>query len=270
MIDPQYQYTDVWLWDEWQDRSGADVGIDLVAKDEQGDYCAIQCKFYTANHSLQKKDIDSFFTASGKSFATNEGEKVFSSRLIVSTTDKWSKHTEKALENQHPPCTRLRVEDLANSPVDWSKFSLNKPQDMRLKAKKVLRPHQQTALEKVELGFKTADRGKIVMACGMGKTFTSLKIAEHLTPKHGTVLFLVPSISLLSQTLREWTAEAHKSLYSFAVCSDTKVGKTADSDGLTVHDLAFSATTDTQKLTTQIKAYGGKKELTVIFPLINP
>ena len=87
IIDPQYQYTDVWLWGEWQDRSGADVGIDLVARDEQGDYCAIQCKFYAENHSLQKSDIDSFFTASGKSFATNEGEKVFSRRLIVSTTD---------------------------------------------------------------------------------------------------------------------------------------------------------------------------------------
>ena len=136
---------------------------------------------------------------------------------------------------------------------------------MRLNAKKVLRPHQQTALEKVEIGFKTADRGKIIMACGTGKTFTSLKIAEHLTPKHGTVLFLVPSISLLSQTLREWTAESNKSLYSFAVCSDAKVGKTADSDGLTVHDLAFPATTDTQKLTNQIKTFGGQKDLTVIF-----
>jgi len=265
MIDPQYQYTDVWLWGEWQDRFGSDTGIDVVAKDEQGNYCAIQCKFYAANHSLQKKDIDSFFTESGKSFDTAEGEKVFSSRLIVSTTDKWSKHAEDALDNQHPPCTRLRAEDLANSPVDWSQFSLNKPQDMRLKAKKVLRPHQQTALEKVDIGFKTADRGKMIMACGTGKTFTSLKIAEHLTPQHGTVLFLVPSISLLSQTLREWTAEAQKSIYSFAVCSDTKVGKNVESDGLTLHDLAFPATTDTQKLNSQIKAFGGKKELTVIF-----
>lgn len=115
VTDPLYQdkYSDVWLWSEWPDRGNQpDTGIDLVAKERYtGEYCAVQCKFYDPGHSLQKSDIDSFFTTSGKSFATREGEKSFTSRLIVSTTDKWSKHAETALENQQIPVNvnRLRV-----------------------------------------------------------------------------------------------------------------------------------------------------------------
>lgn len=162
VTDPQYKnlYSDVWLWGEWQYRSGMDVGIDLVARErDTGDYCAIQCKFYDPSHTLQKGEIDSFFTASGKIFGTNEGEKSFTSRLIVSTTDKWSKNAEEALQNQKIPVNRLRVQDLADSPVDWSKFSLTRPQDITLKPKKTIRPHQQTALDKVAAGFQLADRG---------------------------------------------------------------------------------------------------------------
>ncbi|MDQ2694887.1 MAG: restriction endonuclease, partial [Pseudomonadota bacterium] len=116
VTDPQYKdiYTDVWLWPEWPSRGNQpDTGIDLVAKDRwTGGYCAIQCKFFDPNHTLQRSDIDSFFTASGRA--------PFTSRMIVSTTDKWSRHAEEALTHQHIPVTRLRVQDLANSPVDWS------------------------------------------------------------------------------------------------------------------------------------------------------
>ena len=263
VTDPQYKnlYSDVWLWGEWQYRSGMDIGIDLVARErDTGDYCAIQCKFYNPDSTLQKGDIDSFFTASGKRFGTNEGEKTFTSRLIVSTTDKWSKNAEEALQNQQIPVNRLRVQDLADSPVDWSGF-INRPQDIKLKAKKTIRPHQITA-EKVAAGFQVTDRGKLIMACGTGKTFTALKIAEHLTPDSGLVLFLVPSISLLSQTLsllsqtlREWTAEASSGLHSLAVCSDKKVGKkAADDEDISIHDLAFPATTNADDLKKHIAA----------------
>ena len=103
------------------------------------------------------------------------------------------------------------------------------------------------------------------MACGTGKTFTALKIAEKLTPENGTVLFLVPSISLLSQTLREWTAETERPFHSFAVCSDSKVGKKSDNEDISVHDLAFPATTDTRKLVKQVQAFARQKSFTAIF-----
>ena len=258
VTDPQYadQFDAVWLWPEWPDRTGADVGIDLVARDRYtGEYCAIQCKFFDPNSTLQKSDIDSFFTASGKH--------PFTSRIIVCTTDHWSTHAEEALHNQQIPVIRLRVQDLANSPIDWSQFSLSRPQNIKRLPRKEIRPHQQVALDKVVAGLKNGDRGKLIMACGTGKTFTSLKIAEHVVPPHGIVLFLVPSISLLSQSLREWTAEA-QSLHSFAVCSDIKVGKKSESEDISTADLAFPATTDPHKLAQQL-SFVGKKQLTVIF-----
>ena len=71
--------------------------------------------------------------------------------------------------------------------------------------KKTLRPHQKEALDKAHEHFKNADRGKLIMACGTGKTFNSLRIAENETNGKGLILFLVPSIALLGQTLREWS-----------------------------------------------------------------
>ena len=261
VTDPLYQdkFSDVWLWNEWPARGNRpDVGIDLVAKERYSDgFCAIQCKFYDPSHTLQKADIDSFFTASGKA--------PFTSRIIISTTDRWGKHAEEALENQHVPVSRLRVQDLADSPIDWSEFSMKRPTAIKLKAKKKLRDHQKKALKKTEEGFKESDRGKLIMACGTGKTFTALKITEKLVPKGGTALFLVPSISLLSQTLREWTAEAEVGMQSFAVCSDSKVGKKDENEDISTHDLAFPATTDVQKLASQVQAFAGKRDLTVIF-----
>jgi predicted helicase len=130
--------------------------------------------------------------------------------------------------------------------VDWSKFSLAKPDNVQLRSKKKLRKHQKLAITKVTAGFQAGDRGKLIMACGTGKTFTSLKLMESLVPDKGLALFLVPSISLLSQTLKEWMAESEHELRSFAVCSDTKVGK--DQEDIAVNDLAYPATTDAKKL----------------------
>lgn len=258
--DPLYvsRYSDVWLWTDWPDRGGkGDTGIDLVAKErDTGAMVAIQCKFYAPSYTLQKGDIDSFFTASGKA--------PFASRLIVSTTDKWSKNAEDALDAQQIPCARLRVQDLEDSAVDWSKFTLAKPDQVVLRTKKKPYKHQQAALKAVAQGFKEHERGKLIMACGTGKTYTSLKVVEQETPSDGLVLFLVPSISLLSQTLKEWTAQATDEIRAFAVCSDTKVGK--HSEDIAVHDLAFPATTDAKRLGQAIAARPkGDKRRTVIF-----
>lgn len=265
VTDPQYadRLADVWLWSEWPDRSGADVGIDLVARERgTGDYWAIQCKFYDPLHSIQKADIDSFFTASGKRFATKDGERGFSHRIIVSTTDKWGKHAEEALADQSIPVTRLWFKDLADSPIDWGQFSLRDVKDIRLKPKKELREHQCEAIFNVLDGFREIDRGKLIMACGTGKTFTALRLAEQLTPPGGRILFLAPSISLISQSLREWTAEAIDPIHAFVVCSDSKVGK--DEEDIRTHDLAYPATTDARRLSAAASALTHDRR-TVVF-----
>ncbi len=265
VTDPQYadRLSDVWLWAEWPDRWSTDVGIDLVARERAtGDYWAIQCKFYDPNHAIQKGEIDSFFTASGKRFPTLDGERGFVNRLIVSTTDKWSKHAEDALADQSIPTTRLWFKDLEESPIDWSQFSLSRVSDIRLKPKKIARQDQIEAISAVIDGFENYDRGKLIMACGTGKTFTSLRLAERLIPADGRILFLAPSISLVAQTLREWTAQAEPAIHAFVVCSDTKVGK--DEEDLRTHDLAYPATTDAAKLTAAARGVTSDRR-TVIF-----
>ncbi|HRK67872.1 MAG TPA: DEAD/DEAH box helicase family protein [Hyphomonas sp.] len=127
-----------------------------------------------------------------------------------------------------------------------------------------MREHQKLALKHVENGLAKADRGKLIMACGTGKTFTALKIAETLAPKlagkgkPGHVLFLVPSLSLLAQTLKEWAAQAALPLLSLAVCSDVSIGKRRekkddDSGEITIYDLPFPATTSDRQLVQQYK-----------------
>ncbi|KWD71070.1 DEAD/DEAH box helicase [Burkholderia ubonensis] len=266
LTDPQYadRLSDVWLWNEWPNRGNrTDVGIDLVARERgTGDHWAIQCKFFDPARQLEKSHIDSFFTASGQKYAGLDGEISFKQRLIFSTTDKWSKHAEDALEDQTIPTFRIGVQNLADSPVDWSQFSLANVRDIRLRKKKELREHQLEALEAVRNGLAAWDRGKLIMACGTGKTLTALKIAESETPKSGRILFLAPSISLVSQTLREWTAEASEEIHAFVVCSDSKVGK--ESEDIRAHDLAYPATTDARRLSAAVAAVAPDRR-TVVF-----
>ena len=178
-------YEKVWTYADWakeRDLSGKDTGIDLVARTQgTGEYHAIQCKLYAEDYRVQKKDIDSFFTASGKA--------PFSHRIIVTTTNNWSEHAEDALQGQQPPVSKIDLQALEDSQIDWARYQPSQP--VALKARKQLREHQQTALNAVTAGLKQAERGKLIMACGTGKTFTSLKIAEHLAGKGKRVLFLV-------------------------------------------------------------------------------
>jgi len=265
LTDPQYadRLADVWLWSEWPDRWDTDVGIDLVARERAtGDYWAIQCKFYDSAHYLQKGDIDSFFTASGKRFATKEGEHGFAHRIVVSTTDKWSKHAEDALANQGIPVSRLWFKDLADSPIDWGQFSLANIKDIRLKKKNDLRPHQEEGIAAVLEGFQAQDRGKLIMACGTGKTFTALRLMESLVPAGGRVLFLAPSISLVAQSQREWSAQSLDPFHAFVICSDSKVGR--DAEDISTHDLAYPATTDAKKLA-QVAGVLSQDRRTVVF-----
>ena len=244
------RFSQVWLWKDWPGRAGRpDTGIDLVAEERDGSgLCAIQCKFYEPHHTVRKEDIDSFFTASGKG--------VFTRRMIISTTDKWSVHAEEALDDQQIPVTRIGLADIANSAVEWHlpAEGIGHEVQMTVRDKKTPRPHQKASIDDVFTGFAEHDRGKLIMACGTGKTFTSLKIAERLQQEraeagqgeHTTVLFLVPSIALLSQSLREWSYEAEVPLRAFAVCSDAQVGKQkaqGDDKDMSTHDLALPATT---------------------------
>lgn len=264
-LDPllAQQYDAVWRWIDWPGRKGKpDTGIDLVARErDTSEYTAIQCKFYEPTHTLRKEDIDSFFTASGKAPFTN--------RIIISTTDKWGRNAEDALDGQQVPVQRIGMAEIADSPIDWDVSLVGEDLHVELApaTRHEPRPHQATAIDKVFAGFAAGyDRGKLIMACGTGKTFTALKIAERTATENGgnaRVLFCVPSISLLSQTLREWTAQTQLDLRAFGVCSDTKVSRAAED--INVYDVAIPVTTDAATLAAEMSHRKRAKGLTVVF-----
>jgi predicted helicase len=263
-LDPMLsqRYDAVWRWIDWPGRHGkTDTGIDLVARErDTGNYTAIQCKFYEPTHMLAKGDIDTFFTASGKTGFTN--------RVIISTTDRWGKNAEDALADQAIPVQRIGMAEIAESPVDWDIAWPAGDLRVNLSPAKRHEPraHQQQAIDAVFRGFGVGnDRGKLIMACGTGKTFTALKIAERAASEHGgnaRILLLVPSISLLSQTLREWTAQTALGMRAFAVCSDTKVSRSAEDSR--VHDVPIPVTTDPQRLLHEMQHRAQAHGLTVV------
>lgn len=263
-VDPVFadQYDEVWLWGEWPGNQGKhDTGIDLVARQrDTGALTAVQCKFFAPTTSVSKPMIDSFLAASG----TN----AFADRLIVSTTEKWNSNAEQALKDQAKPVRRIGLSDLEHSRVDWQFLDPTAVTiELALHDRKQPRAHQATAIEKVTAGFGEVDRGRLIMACGTGKTFTSLRLAERNVGPGGRVLFLVPSISLLSQTVREWVAESEVPIRPLAVCSDAKSTKRSTNDeDISAVDLALPATTNVELLRTRIdKAANDTEAMTVVF-----
>ncbi len=276
----QNLYSDAWLWKFWPgNNSNPDTGIDIVAKVCDSDsssavsgdvqhnlandddttipsasFCAVQCKFRQDDSTIIKSEIDSFLAASSKA--------IFSQRIIFSLTGNFGGHAPQTLTGQTPPVKLLTLSDLEASSIDWSAFSFDSPENVSYSVKELL-PHQIKAVDDVMQGFSQHDRGRLIMACGTGKTFTSLKIAERLAGAGGLVLVLVPSISLLNQTLLAWSYDHDKNipLRAFAVCSDDTVGR--DSEDLKLSDLAIPPTTNAADL---LKTYSHNPEsMTVIF-----
>lgn len=233
------RFENVWLWNEWPDRPGPDVGIDLVAEESEGGFCAIQCKFYKPGVTISKPHIDSFIAASNR--------KHFTSRLLVNTGAELGPNAQRMITGVQPAMQLLRFGDLADRPFHWP--DLAQPEELQIDAAReryTLRPDQQEAVSAVAKGMEKSTRGRMIMPCGTGKTFTALKIAEQQAGRGGRVLYLVPSIALLGQTMREWAE--HKSLPHryIGICSDAKVGRNDEDASLS--ELEIPVTTQPEKI----------------------
>ena len=267
------RFEEVWLWVEFpfhDQFGGKDIGIDLVAKTFSGEYWAVQCKCYAENNYITKADVDSFLSTSSKTFEVEGKEKAFAQRLWISTTNKWNSVAELTIKNQTPQVTRLNLIDLESDEVDWEKLESglygksSRPKPFSIMG------HQQKAIDRVHTYFQNHDRGKLIMACGTGKTFTSLKIAENETDNNGLVLFLVPSIALLGQTLRAWSAQASIPIHAVCICSDGQVSQQKiknDEGEVSVIDLALPASTNTDYILYQIENIRRERRtgMTVVF-----
>lgn len=266
----------VWLWEEFPSRKdfgGQDTGIDLVAKTHEGDYWAIQCKCYAEDTVIDKAAVDSFLATSSRTF-TNEvtfQTTSFAHRLWIATTSHWSSNAEEAIQNQLPPVSRVNLYDLDHSAVDWSKIFEGLEGKAALSEKKQLREHQREALKAAHQHFLSHDRGKLIMACGTGKTFTSLKLIEQELKGKGLVLFLVPSIALLGQSLNDWMGDAETPIKAVCICSDSRAsrkikrGNNNDELETSIVDLALPASTNTASITHQLLSCRAHDGLTVVF-----
>ena len=276
--DPRFadRFEHVWLWEDFparQDFGGKDTGIDLVAKTHDGDYWAIQCKCYAENAVIDKPSVDSFLATSSRTFNNEVTFQTtsFAHRLWISTTNHWGPNAEEAIQNQNPPVSRVNLYDLDHSSADWGKLFEGLEGKAALAGKKQLRAHQREALEAAHLHFQNHDRGKLVMACGTGKTFTSLKLIEQELQGKGLVLFLVPSIALLGQSLNDWMGDAETPIKAICICSDSRAsrkikrGNASDELDDSTVDLALPASTNADSIVRQLDACRAHQGLTVVF-----
>ena len=265
----------VWLWSNFPQADqfgGQDTGIDVVIKTITDEYWAVQCKCYDKGTTINKEEVDSFLATSSRTFTVNDKKIKFSQRIWVETSDKWGKNAREAIKNQDPPCIVINAYELEqDKTVDWEKLGQNLygTKAGGTTGERKLMSHQKDALSAAHEHYKTNNRGKMIMACGTGKTFTSLRLIEQETGNKGLVLVLVPSIALVNQTLNEWNNFSEKPLMNICICSDKKASqkRNESDDGYNDPvDLALPANTKPESIVRQIVSACKKAEgMIVVF-----
>tara|TARA_R110000851_G_scaffold154865_1_gene297184 strand:+ start:929 stop:2605 length:1677 start_codon:yes stop_codon:yes gene_type:complete len=256
------EFNKIWHYKDWAKEntnfSKTDIGIDLVGELKDGSgLAAIQCKFFNQAHQITKEDLDSFVSA-----ASN---KIFTRLVLIDTSNEdLGSNAKSMIDNLDKIYQRIQKYDLENSRIDWIEYIEN--EKVSLSKKKDPLDHQLQALAEAKKHYSNNDRGKMIMACGTGKTYTSLKIAETIANKK-FVLYMVPSLALMSQSIREWKNDCAEDFKAFSACSDKKVGRlNNDSDQIQIklNELAIPATTDSKKLADEVNKINNV-EMVVIF-----
>lgn len=246
--EPTFEVEDIWTWREWPEREaltgldGRDMGIDLVAKLHGGEWVAIQCKFYAEHRRISRRDVDGFLAESSR--------EPFAKRWMV-VTCPWGRGAEQAVAGKLlVPVHRIDFMDYADRQV----LEVAKPA-----IPLVLDGKRLEAVEAVVDGLETQghDRGKLIMACGTGKTFVSLRIAERLVPDTGRLLFAAPSIALVSQARSAWLTHTDRPMRSLVVCSDASAGGSGESDRAGIDALVCPVTTGPAKIAAHLQGGDG-------------
>jgi len=248
--DPEWstQVDQVWLWEEYPKRWGIDCGVDLVFQHKNGETWAVQAKCYSPNYNITKHDVDKFLSESNR--------KGIDKRLLIASTDRIGANARQVCDAQDKKVVRYLLSNFQTADLDYP-ASFAGLQTTKRKDKPQPRDHQIEAIAAVAKNFQEVDRGQLIMACGTGKTFTTLWIKEKLGCN--SVLVLLPSLGLLSQTLHEWTLAANQPFAVLCVCSDQTVGKKGTDEAVhSVADLAFPVTSDTAEIRKFLKQDGAK------------
>lgn len=248
--DPEWttRVDEIWLWDEYPQRWGPDCGIDLVFKHKNGETWAVQSKCYSSEYDITKHDVDKFLSESNRTGIDK--------RLLIATTDRIGSNARQVCEAQEKPVVRFLLSNFEDADIEYpaSFGDLNKAKP---KPKPNPKEHQAEAINAVTAKFHSVDRGQLIMACGTGKTFTTLWIKERLNSE--STLVLLPSLGLLSQTLHEWTSACNQAFNVLCVCSDESVGKRGSDEAVhSVADLAFPVTSNIEEIIGFLRQKGPK------------
>lgn len=249
--DSENSIKDIFLWDEWSHKDGQDTGIDLVVEYNDGRLAAVQCKFYAEEKNVFFNDIATFTSK----LQSGVGDVQFSQGILITASDI-SEKARREIEQirKNIPVDLINEEDFLHSNIDWEKWTPSESK-IPLKGKKVkeLRPHQQEALHRTKEYFshknpneQAKTRGKLIMACGTGKTMTALRVIESLCPQNGVACFFAPSIALVAQTYREFLKERKEDFIACIICSDNTAGK--EEDDISIASLPTTPSTNVKDI----------------------
>ena len=245
--NPEFDVADIWPWRDWPERErltgldGRDHGIDLVAVLGDGAVVAIQCKCYAEDAVIGKPQIDSFLNESARP--------AFGLRWIVSTC-AWNAAAERATAGREPRVARIDFLDFLGHAIR----EFQKPTALRHP-----KPLQRQAIDAAYDGLAAQgnDRGKLVMACGTGKTFTALRLSERIVPDDGRVLFAAPTIALVSQARREWLTHRARPMSALVVCSDSTAGGRGERYEIGADDLVCDVVSEPSAIAGRLRASAG-------------
>ena len=245
--NPEFEIDGIWRWPDWPDREaltgrdGSDIGIDLVARLNSGKWVAIQCKCHDDRQVLGKGGIDKFLGGSQQD--------IFSLRWAVATC-RWGPNAVRAIQNANPPVRQIDFKQHLDVQVE--------EQDAERPVQKPWKL-QEEAIEDTVSGLLNHDRGRLMMACGTGKTFTSLRIAERLLEDGQRILFAAPTIALVSQARREWLRQTKRPLDCIVVCSDSTAGGRNENEDIRVSELECPVTTDPVEIAASLRGEGATR-----------
>ncbi len=205
-------------------------GIDGVFRTRGGALVPYQVKFRIGRPQVGVAEVATFLGLTDRA----------DDRVLISNADRYATDVEV---RDH--LRLLRGTDFdALTAEDW--LAISDWIDARPTARPRATPRedQQEALTRITEALATHDRATVVMPCGTGKTLVQLWAAEQQQPR--SVLVLVPSLALLSQTLDEWGR--HNSwgerFEYLCVCSDPSVSREQDSIQIKATDVPFHVDTD--------------------------
>ena len=230
--EPEFEVDGIWRWPDWPEREkvtgldGRDIGIDLVARRNTGEWVAVQCKCYDEKHTLNKGEIDKFLGGSQ--------HEAFRLRWVVATCS-WGPNAEKAIQHANPQVAQIDFREYLDTTVEerGTKRPVQDPW-----------PLQIDAIADTVAGLSNHDRGRLVMACGTGKTFTALRVAEQVFEDGARILYAAPTIALVSQARREWLRQTTRKLKCLVVCSDVTAGGRGENEDIRISELECPVSTN--------------------------